>query len=280
MPSRVSALVTATRPGTGKSNQDRVRLLPDGVAVLDGASSEWPSQRDGGWYAENLASELELAVAEPSTLRGGLRSALEGAISAVAARMGEDRPSCTVGLARWDSDELELLILGDITAAVYLDSRDPTVVTDERLDAVAPDLRRAYKESLRAGNGFGGEHRSHLATLQAAQRSMRNIDGGYWIAEADPEAAGHAYRRTFPLSEVAALLLVTDGLSKAVTQYELMDWRHVRTVIASDGPEELLDRICRAEESDPDGRRWPRGKQQDDKALAYVTFSDFAPKAK
>jgi len=106
--------------------------------------------------------------------------------------MEDDGPSCTVGMARWDGDELELLILGDITAVVYLHSGDSMVVTDERLDAVAPDLRRAYKESVRDGDGFGGEHRSHLANLQAAQRSMRNVDGGYWIAEADPEAAGHA----------------------------------------------------------------------------------------
>lgn len=280
MPTRVSALVMATRPGTGKSNQDRVRRLPDGVAVLDGASSEWPSQRDGGWYAENLASELELAVADPAARSRELRSVLEEAISAVATRMGEDRPSCTVGLARWDSDELELLILGDITAVVYLNNGELVVVTDERLDAVAPELRRAYKESLRAGNGFGRQHRSHLATLQAAQRSMRNIPGGYWIAEADPKAAGHAYRHTFPLPKVAALLVVTDGVSKAITQYQLMDWRHVRTVVANDGPEELFDQICRAEELDPDGRRWPRGKQQDDKTLAFVTFSEVAHKAK
>jgi len=71
MPARVSHVATATRPGSGRSNQDRVRCKSDGVPVLDGASSEWPSRRDGGWYAENLASELELAMAEPSAVRGG-----------------------------------------------------------------------------------------------------------------------------------------------------------------------------------------------------------------
>jgi hypothetical protein len=253
-----------------------VQRLLGGVAVLDGASSELPSQRDGGWYAEQLASELERSAACTAVRCRGLRSVLQEAICAVAARMGEDRPSCTVGLARWSSDELELLILGDITAVVYLDDGELVAVTDERLDTVAPELRRAYKESLRAGNGFGGRHRSHLATLQAAQRRMRNIPGGYWIAEANPEAASHAYQRTFPLTKVTALLLFTDGVSKAVTQYELMDWQHVRTVVASGGPQALFDQICQAEESDPDGRRWPRGKDQDDKALAYVAFSEVA----
>lgn len=276
MSSRVSGLVTATRPGTGKSNQDRVRCVPNAVAVLDGASSEWPAERDGGWYAENLASALEPAVCDPAGRVRGLQSILREAIGAVAARMGGDRPSCTVGLARWERDELELLILGDITAVVFLVSGALVVVTDDRLDAVAPELRHAYKENLRAGNGFGAKHRSHLAALQAVQYTNRNVDGGYWIAEADPSAAGHAYRRTFPLSSVAALLLVTDGVSKAVTQYELMDWQHLRTVAASDGPEGLFDLICRAEESDPDGCRWPRGKQQDDKGLAYVTFTEVA----
>lgn len=278
MSSRVSGLVTATRSGTGKSNQDRVWCLPNAAAVLDGASSEWPAGRDGGWYADNLASELELAMADSAGR--GLRSVLEEAIYAVAARMGEDRPSCTVGLARWDSGTLELLVLGDVTAVVFLSSGELVVVTDDRLDTVAPELRRAYKESLRAGNGFGAKHRSHLAALQTAQRAMRNIPGGYWIAEADPSAAGYAYRRTFPLSSVAALLLVTDGVSKAVSQYKLLDWERLRTVATGDGPEALFDHICRAEEQDPDGRRWPRGKQKDDKALAYVGFSDVAPNAK
>lgn len=276
MSSRVSGLVTATRPGTGKSNQDRVRCLPNAVAVLDGASSEWPAERDGGWYAENLASALELAMRDPTARVRGLQSILHEAIGGVATKMGEDRPSCTVGLASWERDELELLILGDITAVVFLVSSGLVAVTDDRLDAVAPEFRHAYKESLRAGNGFGAKHRSHLAALQAAQHTMRNVAGGYWIAEADPSAAGHAYRRTLSLSSVAALLLVTDGVSKAVTQYELMDWQHLRTVVASDGPDELFDRICRAEESDPDGYRWPRSKQQDDKGLAYVTFAQVA----
>jgi len=64
---------------------------------------------------------------------------------------------------------------------------------------------------------------------------------------------------------VAALLLVSDSVSKSVMQYEVMDWQRVRMIVANDGPEELFDRICQAEESDPDGRRWPSGKPQDDK---------------
>lgn len=273
MSTRMIGPVTATRHGTGKTNQDRVRFLSNAVAVLDGASSEWPAERDGGWYAEKLASALELAMCDTVATAQALRSILGEAIGVVAAEMGEDRPSSTVGLARWDRDELELLVLGDVTAVVFLIGGEVAVVTDDRLDVVAPELRRAYKENLRAGAGFGAAHRSRLATLQVAQRAMRNVPDGYWIAEADPRAADHAYGRTFPLASVAALLLVTDGVSKAVTHYGLLSWQDVRVLVAEGGPGALFDLIDQAEESDPTGCRWPRGKQKDDKTLAFVAFT-------
>jgi len=37
------------------------------------------------------------------------------------------------------------------------------------------------------------------------------------------------------------------------------------------GPAELIRRVRRAERSDPDGKRWPRGKPSDDASAVYCT---------
>lgn len=54
---------------------------------------------------------------------------------------------------------------------------------------------------LREGSGY--HHRTLLRRLQERQRAWRNIDGGYWIAEADPAAAHHAVTATLSARDLS-----------------------------------------------------------------------------
>ncbi len=97
-----------------------------------------------------------------------------------------------------------------------------------------------------------------------------NRPGGYWVAEAVPEAGHHARTDSWPLAGVSEVLIATDGVSSAVDDYDLFCWAEAVAVCRGKGPQAVVDFIHSAEQRDFDGRAWPRYKPHDDKALAYL----------
>lgn len=271
-PARVARVRTAERAAGGQPSQDRVVVLTRAAAVLDGASAPDPSERDGGWYAGQLAAELGHRL-EDDTL--DLATILADAIAAVAAGhrlLPGDSPSSTVTLLRWSDDRVDGLVLGDSPlVTVHTDGTTEEVV-DDRLAYVAPGQRVAYHDRLAAGGGYDDTHRRLLRELVGEQRRHRNRPDGYWIAEADAVAARHAIVRSWPAAAVSAALLATDGVSRGIGGYALPDWRSAYDLAASAGPRALLDAVRAPEEEDPDGRRWPRSKPHDDQALVVVVW--------
>lgn len=256
---------TAERPGGGRPSEDRVVTARYAVAVLDGASQPDPTERDGGWLAGALAGELATRLDRD----GDAATLLAGAIEGVATRYGivpGTGPSTTVAIVRWVGAVLDVLVLGDSPVVVFL--RDGTVapVRDGRLATVTSDDRPAVP-------GFGTDRLDAWRVGHEEQLRLRNQPDGYWIAEADPAAAYQAVRASWPLSEVAAVLAMTDGVSEGVEHYRVPpDWPQALALARVD-PVRLVEAVHRAEESDPDGVRWPRSKRHDDKAVALVEFT-------
>lgn len=268
MGSAAARLIVAERAAGSRPSQDRTVLLPTAAAVLDGASAPDPADRDGGWYADQLAGQL----AHRLTSTVDLVTVLADAIAAVASehRLVPGRsPSSTVTLLRWDADTVEGLVLGDSPLVVVTDTVE--VVVDDRLAAVAPRQRVAYHDRLAAGGGYDDGHQDLLRALVGEQRRHRNRPDGYWIAEAAPIAAAQALTRRWPAATVRAALLVSDGVSRGIGR-AVPDWPAALALIERAGPDALLDAIRAPERADPDGRRWPRAKPYDDQALIHVTW--------
>jgi serine/threonine protein phosphatase PrpC len=278
MRTRVGRLHTATLPGVGRDNQDRVFRTDNAVAVLDGASSVHGQRYDGGWYADRLGRQLVSGL--ETNPEANLVSLLAEAISSVARTPGlhENAPSSTVALARWDEAHLDVLVLGDSPAIVFHANGAATTVCDDRIDQVAVPQRAEYTRRLTAGSGYDGEHRGLLARLQVVERAARNTRNGFWIASTDPNAARHAITRRWPISEISAVLLASDGVSIAVQGYQHPPtWHQARKIIEDHGADELLRLIHAIEETDPNGQRWPRSKAHDDKAVALVDLQSPSP---
>ena len=269
---RLTRVRVAERSAGAKPTQDRTVLLPDAVAVLDGASAPDPSERDGGWYAEQLATELAARLADR---RLDLTTVLADAIAAVTSAyrlVPGSSPSSTVTLLRWDADRVDGLVLGDSPLVVFTGDT-AEVVVDERLNGVAPGQRVAYHDRLARGGGYDEAHRELLRALVGEQRRHRNRPDGYWIAEATPVAAGQALTRSWPAGAVTAALLASDGVSRGIGR-AVPDWAAALRLIEDEGPNALLDAVRAPEQADPDGRHWPRSKPYDDQALIAVTFLD------
>lgn len=260
--------------GAARTNEDVVMLLGTAVLLLDGATSLRPELPSGGWYATTLAGRLAAELAERP--RDDLRGVLADAIAAVAAthdlRPGAS-PSSTVAMLRWSDDEVDALVLADSPVVVFTSSGSH-LVEDGRLAAL-PRHRGGYRDRLRSGGGYDADH---VAALRASGRrfdALRNTEGGFWVAEADPRAAWQATTARWPRAEVRSALLASDGISCGVDDYGLWsDWAALRAHGREHGPAAVVRAVRDAEADDPDGTRWPRPKPQDDKTLVLVEFGD------
>jgi hypothetical protein len=65
-----------------------------------------------------------------------------------------------------------------------------------------------------------------LEKMQERQHACRNIDGGYWIAEAEPAAVHHTITATPTPGDRLWAVLTTDGITNTLTHLRLTDLNH------------------------------------------------------
>ncbi|WP_084964577.1 protein phosphatase 2C domain-containing protein [Thermoactinospora rubra] len=265
----------ATQAAPGRPNEDFVAATPDAVVLLDGSGTP-PGSESGcshgvAWYARTLGSTLLAAMTQSA---GPLPELLAEGIKTVASLHDgtcdlthPGSPSATVIMLRRTADALDWLVLAD--SVLILDmagTAEPTVIVDDR-EALVGRQYRAAMDALASGSPeHVAAHRDYVEIL----RAYRNRDGGFWVAATDPLAAEQALTGNLPLDQVKAAALLSDGASRPVDRFALMSWRDLLDVLAGQGPEELIHQVRQAENSDPHGSRWPRGKAFDDATAAYV----------
>jgi hypothetical protein len=273
----VPRVEVAEQPGVGvdgaaRASEDVVVVLPHAVVVLDGATTLRADLKSGGWYAAELAGRI--AGRLTAAPEADLADLLAGSIRALARESGlrpGSSPSSTVAMLRWDDRVVDALVLGD-TPVIAFGPNGPEVLADERL-ATLP-RRGGYRDRLSAGGGYGAEHVAALRSAGASMDSLRNQDGGFWVAEADPDAAYEARRARWPLAGLRSVLMATDGVACGVDDYRIFsDWTAVLDLAMSRGAPAVLDLVRDAERSDPHGTRWPRPKPHDDQALVLLDFA-------
>ncbi|MEK6437484.1 hypothetical protein [Pseudonocardia sp. T1-2H] len=232
--------------------------------MLDGASSYSPEAPPADDYVDVLLPAL-LGRVDDGDLRDQLREALAGMVDRLGLVPGA-APSSTVLILRVGEELVEVAALGDSTAVIGHPDGTTSRLSDDRLARIGADQRRAYREHLRQGSGFGPDHRDRLRELQRSEFPHRNQTGGYWIAEADPAAADELVVRSFPRDAVSWVVLATDGAQMHIDR--LGDrW----DVIARQGDGQLAAFLNSAQqwetEADPDGIELPRSKRHDDKTV-------------
>jgi hypothetical protein len=71
---------------------------------------------------------------------------------------------------------------------------------------------------------------------------------------------------------VRRVILLTDGATRAVRPFNLHDWRGVFSVMASQGPAELIRQVRTAEVADAAACQHPRNKIHDDASAVLVNL--------
>lgn len=266
----------AQLPAVGQS-QDRVFTTDHAAIVLDGASAFEPGGPSAATYVDELGKRIADALdAAPAA---DLKAVLAAAI-ADTATVGPDAdrfPASTVGIVRVSENAVDLLALGD--TPIFYGDRSANELRDTRMADLRFPESAEYRRRLEAGLGYDDAHRELLSRLQRRQRSLRNRPDGWWIASEDPNAAGQALTRRVPATDIAWVVVATDGAANTICHLGLDDWPK----LSSAGDRELrgiLERCHRWEaEMDADGRYLPRSKRHDDKTLVALRLGPGSPRA-
>lgn len=260
---------TAQLPGPCRS-KDRVFVTANAVIVLDGATAFASVELDNSTYTEALGRHIvtELRFDDRTDLTEVVSNAIDVVANRFELRPGHS-PSSTVTILRTRGQCADVFVLGD-SPLYYGTGPQATVLADTRLaDLDLPESRR-YRDRLRDGSGYDDEHRTLLRRLQQHQRTWRNIDGGYWIAEADPAAARHGLTATLSIHELSWAVLATDGITNPLTHLGRADW----AAIATQSDRQLAGLLTATHQwehnEDPTGRNFPRAKRHDDKTIAAI----------
>ncbi|MFJ6439288.1 hypothetical protein [Streptomyces sp. NPDC091649] len=229
------------------------------LVLLDGVT---PPRGDHGcvhpvpWFTARLGGALvELSGYRPDL---SLTEVLASAISRTAdahrstCDLSHARtPQATVVLARWDGRVVEHLVLSD--SVLLLESLDGTVraVLDDRLDRLPP---------------------GSLASDEIADATVRNKEGGFFTAAADPSVAARAVTGTTPVAGVQSLAALTDGAARWTEVFGEGDWADALGLLRKAGPQGLIDRVRELELADVRaGRvRLGRRKTHDDATALLV----------
>jgi hypothetical protein len=254
-------------------NEDFIAATASAVVVIDGASV--PSGLGTGcghgtaWFAHRLG--IQLLALLTTEVDHSPSDSLAQAITDVAALHADTcdlshpgSPSATVAILREQPDAVDYLVLGDTTILL----EEPTgirVVTDDRLESVAAGQHRAMHQHATGS----ADHDLSFAELVTEQRRHRNHPDGFWVASTDPAAARHALTGTVTRDGLRRAAVLSDGATRLVDRFGLLDWSRYLDVLAEQGPDAIIAQVRAAEDSDPDGQRWPRGKRHDDASAAY-----------
>ncbi|QBI51944.1 protein phosphatase 2C domain-containing protein [Streptomonospora litoralis] len=263
----------ATAPAKpDRPNEDFAAVGTDAAVLLDGAGTP-PGTESGcvhgvAWYSHTLGGLLLSALSSGDTLAGALASSIERVNRLHADTCDlkhSDTPSSTVVALRWDASELEYLVLADSSLVLDRAGTSPEVVTDDREAVVGAELRKPM-DALPTGTP---EHEQAVRDYVAALADHRNRPGEFWVANTDPGAADEAITGRVGLDEVAAVALLSDGATRLADRFGLATWRDTLDTLADAGPDALIARVREAENSDPQGQRWPRAKNHDDATVVY-----------
>ncbi|KUO14634.1 protein phosphatase 2C domain-containing protein [Streptomyces dysideae] len=237
--------------GLPASGQGGTLVILDGVTPPRGGTGCLHSVP---WFTARLGGALtELTVSLPDV---PLSKALARAIARTAEAHSQTcdlshprTPQATVVMARWSSESFEYLVLSD--SALLVESPDGTITPylDDRLSRLP---------------------RAALATDALIDANLRNKEGGFFTAAADPSVAGRAVTGVLPRGEIRAVAALTDGVTRWVEKFREGDWGDCFTFVRKEGAQALVNRVRALELADTERVFLGRSKTHDDATVVYA----------
>ncbi|MGV9242805.1 protein phosphatase 2C domain-containing protein [Streptomyces sp. NPDC003710] len=234
------------------SGQGGALVVLDGVTPPDGDdgclhSVHWFCARLGGALTELSVSRRDLTLSEILTQALGRTAEAHAATCDLS---HPRTPQATVVLARWSGATVEYLVLSDSALLAEAPDGTVTVLLDDRLARVP---------------------RASLASDAIADATVRNKEGGFFTAAADPSVAARAVTGELPRAAVRTLVALTDGATRWTEKFHQGDWTDLFTLVRKEGAAALVERVRALEDADRERREHlGRSKTHDDATVVYV----------
>ncbi|WP_069815885.1 protein phosphatase 2C domain-containing protein [Streptomyces sp. TP-A0874] len=262
--------VSVALPASGRGG---VLVLLDGVTPPAGDDGcrhgvPWFTTALGGAMLESSASRRH------RTLADSLTEAIDRTAAAhrTTCDLSHPRtPQATAVAARWDEERLEYLVLSDSALLLQRPDGAVTAVLDDRLDRLPAEVRAAGEAARALPRGSEARAAATAEYTQAVE-ALRNAEGGFFTAAADPSVAERAVTGWVRRDRVRAAAALTDGASRYVEVFGAGDWADCFALLLREGPAGLVGRVRTAERADADRTDFPRGKAQDDASAALIEF--------
>ncbi|MEH0546820.1 hypothetical protein QA802_28170 [Streptomyces sp. B21-105] len=239
--------------GLAVSGQGGSLVLLDGVTPPPGGggclhSVPWFTARLGGALTELTVSLTDVPLAEALALA----IARTAEAHAETCDLSHPRtPQATAVMARWSPRTVEYLVLCDATLLLASPEGAVTAVQDDRLARVP---------------------RALLRSADVVDGTLRNREGGFFTAAADPSAAARAVTGSVPREEVRSLAALSDGAGRWAELFRQGDWADLLALVAGKGARTLVERVRELELADAAAGRplLGRTKTHDDATVVYV----------
>lgn len=170
-------------------NEDVYDRTSASAWVIDGATGLTDQQfsdreSDGLWFVNRISDRLSVRMDHSHSLSDIVRRCIEDVASEYDDLTADvdieeiDRPSGAIAVARWDSEQLEYLVLGDCSLIVSHSNNETTDILGEgprRFDQRVVDVLR---ELIRERNYSYDAAREQVQPLLTKHRRLKNKGGG------------------------------------------------------------------------------------------------------
>jgi hypothetical protein len=266
-----------------KANEDAFAADESDAVVLDGATGLgemlMPGPSDAAWIAHfgarRLMAHRQGGDAPQDALRRALADA-EKSFAGLRRRPPKEKyeiPVASMMFLSASDNDLEASWFGDC-AALVLRPGDCVEIVGEAFDKRAAEARRvkllAEAKGLAPAAGLSrAEYQPHL---RASRNKMNTREGG-WLFSPDARAAAHAGARRVAVKAGTLVLLATDGFLALASDYGAYDAQTLVEAAREKGLSALGEELRALEDSDPEGRRFPRLKKSDDATSVLLRVS-------
>jgi hypothetical protein len=265
---------TISLPGDAlKANDDAFAHLENAAVVLDGATSLgeplMPGDSDAAWIAHFGARRLMAHVRDGEAPRVALRYALADAKKSYEAlRRREpqaqwEMPFASMAFTVACEAGFDFLWFGDC-AGLLRHAEGRLEVLGHSFVAKAREAKGAAKAAseLKRAPVVEGSLAPYLPLLRSERNRMNS--GKRWAFSPDPRAAEHVHEARIRAAKGSYLLLASDGFLALVSDYAAHTPESLFERALKKGLGVLGEELRTIEDSDPDGRKFPRFKKCDD----------------
>lgn len=257
-----------------KQNEDALGTSDNAVVVMDGATglgdNLMPGKSDAAWLSAFGARRLMSYARDGATPQEAVTAALFDAQTSFEALRRRtpsgtwETPFSSMMLIAQDAQGIEALWFGDCAALV----KRP----DGKVELVGEAFEKRQKEAQRAAR-LAEKHNISPATqfrrpeildsLKRARNHVNTVEGS-WAFGPDVRAADHLSSAKIDAPKGSLILLCSDGFLALASDYNAYDEAGLMAAIVEKGLAALGEEVRAIEDTDPEGRKFPRFKKSDD----------------